>query len=207
MKLPETYMSEHGLTVEGAGPELLAELLVEHEEVLRRTDPQSLESLRPGLSREEIVAGFEGIGLPVPEELIAWWTWRNGHIPMVRHGLSPARNSLEQAVELWWEDEGFAFELSHGPTWVRVEGENLRHSTTVLCDDSVQGLLIRYCDPELNFDFGPLPDRCVVSLSTLMTWRLVAIREGWCRYDSSIGVWQMVEYASVPEEWRRTRLI
>lgn len=194
----------NGLSVEGAGPDLLRELLAEYGSILQRTSPHIWESMVPGLSRDEIVGALENVDLPAPEELIVWWTWRNGHIPMVPHGLSLQQNSLQRSLDLRWEDEGMEPAMVPGMDWIRVTGDGFRHTIATRCVDTDGPLLVRYCDPELNIEFGPVPDGCVLSLSTVMTWRLVAMREGWYRYDPSRGFWGWVDYGSVPAEWRKT---
>lgn len=209
MTLPQTVMSEHGLTVEGAGPELLAELLAEYGSILRRTSPHVWESMVPGLTRDEIVKGLEGVGLPAPDELVAWWTWRNGHVPGVPHGLSfpLPQYSLEQALRYREDDEDFAFELLPSDSWLRVAGEGLKRSVGVNHDSTIDALVVRGLAPEFDGLYGKVTHGQAVSMCTFMTWQLVAIDEGWNKYDSSTGFWRVVHPEEYPLEWLLTGLI
>lgn len=207
MNLPETYMSEDGLTVDGAGPELLHELLAEYEAILERTDPRSLASLQPGLTRDDIVQRLDGAELAAPEELIVWWTWRNGYAPMTPHGLMNPQLSLELALIFRSDDEDMAFENLPSPSWLRVMGHDLGDSVGVTCDEKINPPWVRTVNPQFNVPDLLGPENRAVSLCTVMTWQLLSIQEGWAQFDAASGMWNWENYAAVPAEWRATRVL
>jgi hypothetical protein len=207
MNLPETYMSEHGLTVEGAGPELLSELLAEYETILERTDPSSLASLQPGLTRDDIVQRLDGVELAAPDELIVWWTWRNGFPLMTPHGLMNPQLSIDLALIFREDDEGMCFENLPSPSWLRVIGDDSRHAIGITCDKNIDPPWVRTVNPEFNVPDVLGPKYRAVSLCTVMTWHLLSIREGWVRFNPESGTWNWENYAAVPPEWRATGVL
>lgn len=207
MHLPQTIMSPNGLTVEGAGPELLGELLAEYEAILARTDPRSLASLQPGLTRDDIVQRLDGVGLPAPEELLVWWMWRNGFPPMTPHGLVNPQMSIEFALIFRDDDEGMYFENLPSPSWLRVLGDDWSHAIGITCDESIDPPWVRTVHPEFNVPDVLGPEYRAVSLCTAMTWHLRSIHEGWVRFDPESGRWKWENYAAVPAEWRATGVV
>jgi hypothetical protein len=207
MDLPQTIMSPYGLTVEGAGPELLRELLAEYGSVLQRTSPHIWASMAPGLTRGEIVRSLEEVGLPAQEELIVWWTWRNGHIPMVPHGLGFPQYSLHEALRYREDDEDFAFELLPSPSWLRIAGQGLKYSVGVNHDPELDALVVRGLSPEHDGLYGLVTHGQAISICTFMTWHLLAIEEGWNAYDPSTGFWRVVQPEKYPLEWLLTGLV
>uniref|UniRef100_UPI00286A1DFD hypothetical protein n=1 Tax=Pseudolysinimonas sp. TaxID=2680009 RepID=UPI00286A1DFD len=73
----------------------------------------------------------------------------------------------------------------------------------VCCDDTdgpplVKGLHVEYAhSPEVTHAQA-------VSLCTFVTWQLVAIEEGWNRYDPESGFWKLENWEAFPLEWRLT---
>jgi len=99
MGLPVLRRVPGWLTVDGAGPDLLQELLDRYEAEIRQRCVPLWESMRPGLSRGEIVDRLGAAGLPAPEELVVWWMWHDGH-ELPHHGglLGREQISLASAV-------------------------------------------------------------------------------------------------------------
>ena len=207
MNLPHTIHAEHGLTVEGAGPELLSELLDEYESILKRTSPRIWESLLPGLSRDQIVTALESEGLKAPEELIVWWSWHNGHREGFPHGLRNSQYSLSTALQLRAVDHETAFEWLPSPRWFRVAGEGGKHSIAVSCDPEIDPPWVRSITPEFNLEHEQGPRGRAVSLCTYVTWLLFGIEKGWNRFDPMTGFWRLEDYSAFPEDWRLTGII
>lgn len=205
--LPRTVPSERGLTVEGASPELLSELLTEYGTILKRTSPQIWESSLPGLPREQIIDGLGSAGLPPSEELIAWWTWRNGHAPGTPHGLRNPQLSLRAALSLRSDDEDTAYEMLPSQSWLRVAGEGLKRSIGVSCEEDLNPPSVRSIAPEFDRQHGRVTHGQAVSLCTFVAWQLVAIEEGWNRYDPESGFWKLENWEGIPLEWRLTGIV
>lgn len=205
LNLPTTFLGEHGLTVEGAGPALLAELLGQYEAILKRTSPHIWESMLPGLPRDEIVAELDFAGLEVHEELIVWWTWRNGHTPGVPNGLRNPQFSLDLALKFRERDELQEFRSLPSESWMRIAGEGMKRSIVIDTDPTARLPLVCQVMPEVDGD-PPIAPALAMSLCTHVAWKLVAIDEGWDRYDSDSGFWKMEQWQSVPREWRDTGL-
>jgi len=205
LDLPTTVQGSGGLTVDGASPELLADLLEAYSALLARVSPHISESMAPGLGREEIVERLGDEGLVVHEELIVWWMWRNGHIPGIGHGLRQSQHSLEEVLLYRARDveRNFAFMPSSG--WLRIAG-SMRHSVAVGFDPAAALPPVRRISPE--HDAAPeVTHRQAISLCTFVTWKLVAIEKGWDRYNQSTGFWELVDYEAIPFEWRLTGIV
>ena len=108
MKLPTTRVTDRGFTVEGAGPALLSELLNEYEARIRRSDPQTWATVRPGRSRAEILDALGGIGIESPpEEVIVWWMWSDGNTFTAPRGLRLAQIGLDAAIAMRHQERSF----------------------------------------------------------------------------------------------------
>jgi hypothetical protein len=207
VKLPETYRTERGFTVEGAGPELLADLLDAYEFEIRRRSPEAWVSAKPGLAVEEVVELMSSAGLPVPDEAIVWWSWGNGHRLDRTWRMRFPQMSLETAIENYGIDrDQYNLALLPGPQWIRVAGIDRSAAIGIDCDPSYDLPLVRLLDPELGNGPARLTDRQAVSLCTPVTWWLTAIAKGWMEFDHT-GFWRVRDLDAYPTEWRLTNLI
>jgi hypothetical protein len=207
VKLPDTYRTERGFTVEGAGPELLAELLDAYEFEIRRRSLEAWVSAKPGLAVEEIVELMSSVGLPVPDEAIVWWSWGNGHRLDRTWRIRFPQMALETAIENYAIDrDRYNLALLPGPQWIRVAGIDRSSAIGIDCDPSHELPLVRLLDPELGNGPARLTDRQAVSLCTPVTWWLTGMANGWMEFDQT-GFWRIRDLDAYPAEWRLTNLI
>lgn len=204
--LPTTYRTDQGLTVEGASPELLAELLDAYEYEIKRRSPDAWVSAKPGLSADEIVGQMTAAGLSVPEEAVVWWSWANGHRLDATWRIRHPQISLETALEYYDQDARYNFEHLPGPLWIRVAGPQRNSAVGIDCASTDGPPIVRWIDPELGTGPARLSDRQAVSLCTPVTWWLMAIENGWWKYDKS-GFWRVPDLHAYPAEWRLMNLL
>lgn len=199
-----TSLTSRGLMIEGAGPQLLADLLEEYENILRATSPAIANSLLPGRDREEIVRLFAVVDLQPPEELLVWWSWHDGSVPGIPTGIRNWPMSLKDSLDLRREDTfGSDFGQSR-PEWIRVAGE-ANGSLSVSCGLEVPPLVRRVS----TFSFGTQPheiDNQVVSLCTPIAWWLQAHENGWIAFDPSAEIWKW-DFRQFPREWLATDVV
>lgn len=205
MLLPETYRSPRGLTVEGASPELLVELLDALAFETKRAGAPLNDVLQPGVSRQYVQDQLGTIGLTAPEELIAWWGWRNGARPGLVSGQPLDMNSVEMAIHLYPRRFLGDGEFSWHPDWIRLLGPG-GYAISVNTDPSEQPPAIRATESFI----GTAPDNTatqVVSLCTPVTWWLLARAKGWTRWEvkDGFGRWNP-DLDRYPLEWRITEI-
>ena len=211
MILPPTVRVLDGLTVEGASPGLLSELLEAYSFELKARDRMTFDALLPGLEPEEIHEKFATIGLEPPEELVVWWGWRNGFRLGNYVGARPLQLTVAQAVRLYEaETLGITTPATHdplvwNPSWIRVAGGGSR-SVAVRCGQRAVPL-VRYVDPEFTGSQDwESAEHQVVSLCTVVTWQLLAIAKRWTVFDQRSGIW-VTDWDRYPLEWQITDLI
>jgi hypothetical protein len=207
MKIPKTYATEHGLTVEGASPELLAELLDTYAYEIYQRNPEAWEGMSPGLSPDDIVEELTAEDIPASEEATVWWSWTNGYRPDRPPLLSNPPLPLGSAIESYVTDRDiYKFELLPGPNWIRVTGLDRSTSIALHCDDGDGLPLVCRIAPAVKVGNGPHDLRPVVSLCTPVTWWLTALDKGWMRFDDH-GYLRVPDMTAYPTEWRLTGLI
>lgn len=182
-----TILTPQGPTIEGAGAELLADLLRELEERIRsRGVPIDL-SMREGLPPEQVRRMLQPVGLAAPEEVVAWFGWRNGIRSPLRvggtAGVLPFAGpiDLKGAIEKYEYFKASGVEVwSYAERWLPLEADP--HAISILCAaDGSSAALVR----KANEDFPLSGDHYgyqVVSLSTVVAWWIEAI-------DAGITVW------------------
>ncbi len=206
LSIPETFRTPRGLTVEGASPALLKDLLEAYKYEIERRDPHAWDGFRPGHSRQQILDRFSAEELHCPEELVVWWEWSDGHPMMYPRGLRNVPIGLDRTLSLYREDRDGMFELLPGPEWVRILGQGRRASTAVFCGQGQDLPLVAFLDVEEGLGPGRLPDHCALSLCTPVTWLLTSLAEGWVAFNESRQRWSLA-YDEVPLEWRLTQLL
>lgn len=205
MQLPETYRSELGLTVAGASPELLAELLVALSFETRRLGAPIDDALQPGVSRQYVIDRLGELGLPAPEELITLWTWRNGTRPGMIGGQGLGLLPIESAVSIYPTDNLGDGHFSWHPAWITVLGPG-NFSISVDTREVDHPPLVRSTDPARG-TADDEPENQVVSLCTPVTWWVLARVKGWTHWERStgIGVW-LADRDMFPMEWWLTQV-
>lgn len=209
-ELPRTVPTPQGLTVEGASPELLAELLEKYEREVVRLVPGSCDILGPGLTHDEIISRIEPLGYHPNGEVVAWWGWHNGFVRMGIRPPHPVPLSLDIAVadrasrvvrtaapSDWLPD------LWH-PAWLMLDDQS---RIAMRADGTLTPPPVRPHQPEMgdHTQDAEAPAQ-VISLCTPVTWWITAIREGWFRWNEELGMlWAYRE--EYPPEWWETRLI
>jgi hypothetical protein len=208
MTLPDTYRAPEGLTVEGASPELLRDLLKQYESKIRKAGVRTKDVLLPGLSERQIRRQFDEIGLEPPEELLVWWSWHNGinqrYTTATRFNFLP----LEAAIATYHSDPHGTDEYSWNPQWIRVA--DYAAGIAVKCEERPGPPLVRYVSAWTSGTQDDETEQQVESLCTPVSWWLLAIDEGWAQFqrdvgDSGGGHW--ARKAEVfPFEWSLTSL-
>jgi hypothetical protein len=206
MRLPKTTRTPLGFTVEGAGAELLEDLLKQYEFELGRQSPAIVDAMQPGLPAAQIEDEIGALGLTPPREAIVWWRWRNGFRPMVRHGLKHAQLRFEDSIKFYRRATlGTAVE-EWNPNWLRIAGGG-NEGDAISCAEMAAAPLVRSVS---TFDLGTQDDeeplRQVVSLCTPVTWWLLAIAKGWDYWNPITGLWSWDD-EQYPLEWKLTNLM
>lgn len=206
MLLPETTRTPDGFTVEGASPELLAELLDAYSFELKRRSRSIYDTMLPGLSVSQIEDELGTIGITPPTEVLVWWSWRNGHKPMVPNGMKHAQLRLADSILLYRRSSLGTSIDQWNPDWIRVAGSG-NAGDAIRCAPSDKPPLVRAVS---TFDIGTQeyedPLRQVVSLCTPVTWWLVSIAKGWDEWDPITGFWGWDD-SRYPLEWKMTNLM
>lgn len=203
-RLPETIRTDAGLSVEGASPELLRDLLVEYERELMNRQPEYVGALSSGRDSHEIVTALESAGIAPAEELIVWWKWHDG-VPTSHAGGYPRRpHPLAHAVG----DRDTVIPPHSGLSgegWVPILGDS--RGIAVRLDAHSAKTIVRYFEPGWEFGAPEPPFDQAVSLCTPVTWWIHGLREGWQSYDPGSPVPWWTDVTSFPMEWRRTELL
>ena len=208
MILPATIKTEEGLSVEGASPALLAELLGQYGEILRSASPEIWLASRPGLREAEIEEALVLAGVTAHPELLAWWSWRDGWSEGVRRGALLPQMSLEKACDLLPEVNDLpAPMLRPSGTWIPVSGWEL--GNLVAFSAAAESPRIRMIAPELEPPQEQEKSHLrVISLCTYVAWHLDGIETGRVFYDPATQAWNsdVEAWRGAPLELRRTGL-
>lgn len=207
MKLPDTFRTPDGFTVEGASPELLAELLNEYESELSSAGVPVSRALAPPADAEALVAAFESQGLNLPEELRVWWAWHNGLVQTAPR--VPTRFNFlpfEQALRIYDESTFGTDSFSWHRGWLKITRGN--NALAVRCD-AHGSPLVRFVSPTGASTAPEDTETQVVSLCTAVSWWITAIRKGWAFRDPSAGEWAewQLDTSEGPFEWLLTGVI
>jgi hypothetical protein len=196
MRLPATVGSPRGVTVEGASPALLAELLKEFEVELRNQGIEIDRLLRPGATRQSVIDEFRASELDAPDEAIVLFGWHNGRFEV------PGAFSALPVFAAWSleylaaardrsadEPRGFG-EWEWNPNWIRIMGD--QYGIAMCCADRPENApLIRFVSDDLvdgTQDWQT--ERQVVSLCTPVTWWIESLRRGWYRWIPATQEWK-----------------
>jgi hypothetical protein len=208
MTIPNTYRAAEGLTVEGASPELLRDLLQQYESDIRKAGVRTKDVLLPGLSEREIRRQFGDIGIEPPEELLVWWGWHNGinqrYTGATRFNFLP----LEAAIATYSSDPHGTDIHSWNPQWIRVADYSA--GIAVKCENRTIPPLVRYVSAWTSGTQDDETEAQVVSLCTPVSWWLLAIEKGWAKFQPGVGPggggqWTQTIRA-FPFEWDLTAL-
>jgi hypothetical protein len=204
MNLPETIITSDGPSIDGAGPQLLTELLATLEERLREARAPFDEIMGRGLSRESVQEKLNSIGLTPPEELISWFGWHD---------------TLESARPPWIFPNLFQMPLAslvqiypievevgtHPPTWFNIAGDSNGNAVSCEKDPSQPPLVRALLHDEGGLDFSQ-DGRQVVSLCTPVAWWIEALDRGVYTWDLNLGAWR-TDRSLLPEIQRHTFLV
>ncbi|WP_148071147.1 hypothetical protein [Curtobacterium sp. PhB115] len=200
MRLPSTVMTPGGLSVRGAGPELLAELLLEVDAVCLRDGYDLQETMAPGVTREVIDAAWAPRGIAVPEEAIVWWGWHNGARPDLGRYAGVRQVSVAFSAESWDLKTKGTSAYTWNRSWIPVWGPGPDHIAIDTRDH--RDVSVRATEFDLNTqETADTPG--VISLCTPITWWLTARAEGWVAPGPVADVWKT---ELIPTAWLATEL-
>ncbi|MCI0159380.1 hypothetical protein KNO15_21980 [Leifsonia shinshuensis] len=205
IQLPDLRQTADGWTVDDASPSLLVELLDELARCAADAGAPLDDVLQPGLSRQQVLDGLGELGLPAPDELVAWWGWHNGSRPDLIGGQGLALNSLEYAIATYPRDSLGTGEFSWNPAYVTVLGPG-SYGVSVSTAANASPPAVRATESGQ----GTEPDRVdnqAISLCTVVTWWITARRNGWITWQNfgDYGSW-VADIDHYPAEWRVTGL-
>jgi hypothetical protein len=161
-------------------------------------------NLRPGLSRAEIRAATEPIGLSLPEEAIRWWEWHDGthsdqfSLPralgsaggLVHLSLAEAIDSYSvrmQPQEAWERNHPEHDHVLWDRTWLPIASEDTGTVIACVCKDQSLAPVRALAWGEAASDVS---NRGTRSFGELINWWIDAMdSDGW-RYDACAGSWQ-----------------
>lgn len=187
----------------------LPDLLERLEAHWRRQGVPVLKQLAPGLPASEVETALAALGLPAPREAIIWWGWRNGLD--VRPGqviegggvLGPASTvpfRLDRAVQAYHENRELGLENDEWrPEWFPWVETLAGEAFMIECTEAARETSpVRKADWEAgNFDVVLAP-----SMTTVVSWWVEALDEGYLRYDAADRLWRK-EFERIPMERRR----
>ena len=179
--------TERGPSLNGAGPEMLREILPQFESQLR-TAGFPVERLAPGISRGELEDELSETGLTIPDEVCALLGWHNGMLDdtwLVPRFQFASASMICRDYVATWPPHGTE-EWQWNPTWLRLMGPNLG-GLAVRCDaDQAQPPLVRVVSPEWSTQ-PDFVEHQVVSLCTPVSWWIDALKDGAIRFN---GTWE-----------------
>lgn len=185
---------------EGAGPELLADLLARWEAELRARGFPVDAATNPGLAPPAFRSAYSAFGVTPPDELVEWFRWRNGQ-PLDAPPLAPPFHAIDAESSV--RDRALGLTIGYQPgqwhPWVRLgaTGRELSMDTR----DSDPAPLVRRTVFEVGTE--PRPDFSDVrSLCTPVTWYLDALLRGYHRWDSVAQTWIVSRPATVDDNTR-----
>jgi len=120
MELNDFIVTDHGLAVIDAGPDLLTELLEQYAALLRDSGYDLDSRLRPGRSRDEVVSLWAELGVTVPEEAVRLWAWHDGPVGGGFPGAD--QDSLDSAITRYQSEVKGLTDFAWHPDWIPVWG-------------------------------------------------------------------------------------
>lgn len=210
MSLPVTVPTAEGLSVEGASPALLADLLGRYGDLLRSTSPDVWLASRPGLSRDEVEEALVHAGVAPHPELLTWWAWRDGWTDAAGRGAFIPQMSLETACDLLPDVDDLPVPISRPEgTWLPVSGWGLRHLVAFSAESVADSPKVRMISAEFEPAHGQVTHGQAVSLCTYVTWHLDGIETGRVYFDRTAKAWKsdVEAWRAAPLELRLTGLI
>jgi hypothetical protein len=183
------------MTVEGASPALLRELLQDFEIELRNQKVPVDQWLQPGAEPAAVRAEFSERGLFAPEEAVVWFGWHNGRreVPGSEQALPMFTAESLGYLRADWLDadritRGYE-EWDWNPNWVQIIGDQV--GVAVCCaDDPANPPLVRAITADgVEGTQEWQTDHQVVSLCTPVTWWIDSLRRGWYRWDPKTEEW------------------
>ena len=210
VELPVTMPTAEGLSVEGASPALLAELLGQYGDLLQSTNPDIWLASRPGLPESVIEETLVHAGVAPHPELVTWWAWRDGWSDKAGRGAIIPQMSLAMACELLPEIEDLpAPMLRPEGTWIPVSGWEMRRVIAFSATSAADSPKVRMISPEFEPPHGQVTHAQVVSLCTYVAWHLDGIETGRVFFDPNTMAWKsdVEAWRAAPLEMRLTGLI
>ena len=204
LKIPPTSLTPRGFQVEGAGPDLLAELLDAYWFEIHRLAPDIADAMQPGLSESHIFDLFEVLGVQPPAEAVVWWRWRNGFPLYFGHGMGTPQLTLYMVVKLHRLESLGTDPGQWDPKWVRVAGEGGKFSLAMDCAEPASPPSVRSFRRDLT-EWAMNRRPSAVSLCTPISWWLLGMASGWTTYSESRGWFTDLE--RFPYEWRLGELV
>ncbi len=217
-KLPEFFDTPNGPTVAGASPALLAALLDELVNTLGSLGIHLDYSAQPGLPESEIRARLAQFGLTAPDELVVWFSWRNGysreseerrvrmraHAPIPNLPLTDLASSLESYQGMLDfvappgppEDPAMYY-FGAGPGWIRLTSSAVGVAIECLGNPE-ETPRVRFT--EYDFSYVDPPMYQAVSLCTPVAWTLYGIREGAYTWDPATRRWSTAGFRLHPSQ-------
>jgi hypothetical protein len=192
--------TKDGPSFEGASADSLRELLGELESLLRSQGVRVDEDLAPGLARDDVRHRFDAARLPVPDEAVEWFAWRNGQTAAA---MAQKRESAIPVFSFWSLDEVLAArrtlegsrlfgseEWQWSPDWLHLIGDNNGVAMSMAAGRSRAPLIrgLEISDPNTAPDFT---ERQVVSLCTPVSWWIEDLRSGVIGWNAREGIWDM----------------
>jgi len=204
--LPETTRVAEGLTVVGASPDMLRELLEAYDWECTRAGASFADAYAKGLSASEIEDRFAAIGIVPPAELIVWWSWYDGLIPGNQPGPFWEQISLDTAIAIYKGQDVGLFEDQWNPDWIRVAGWGANVGVAVSCATSDIPPLVRQVAPGERSTQPTDDEDQVVSLCTPVAWWCLGLAKGFSVWDAEKGQFR-TDIREYPREWRHTGLL
>lgn len=187
MRLPVEVQTPFGPSVEGASPDLLAELLVELEACVTAAGGTT-SHLNRGLRRAEAESALATAGLPLPPELSTWFGWHNGEVWKDAWNPGPLALpaspllTLDESLGMRAAEEPIGVpEWDWDPRWLRLTGE-WKLGVAIRCITADDAPLARMIMDEMRAYVSDTQSQ-VVSLCTPITWWIEAIRAGYYTWD------------------------
>lgn len=197
MELDAFINTGRGLTIRGASPDYLDELLAEYSALQRAAGYDPDRFLLPGLSRAQIVDAWAARGVQAPEEAIRLWQWHNGSPPGEYPGTD--QDSLEKALGRYDAEEKGRGEFLWDPDWITVGGDGTYSMSTVS-----EPPLIRSSNSVLDPETWD-PNRGTISFCTVVAIGIYAREQRFYRLNDA-GLPSALD-APWPPELRVTGLL
>jgi hypothetical protein len=184
-----------GVCLDGAGPQKLAALLAELDELLATMGVNLDTVLQPGISAGEVRDTLATVDLIPPDELLVWYGWHNGLRVDANNkylGLSPfvAQADLDWSIGRYQYDVADMIPLGLWmPKWLCIESDR---GMAIHCSGNPTDLpLIRRPDAEIYDFLEESSEHQIVSLSTMVAMWIQALEEGivWPVYSDGFLEW------------------